>query len=714
MYKNLIIITIVLLATSIHSQVSGSKEQHIRVGSLQSHFTAYGAERAWNNSYYQGMQWPADYLLQDNAVIERSWIAVQDFTDIDGRVWENYGIYFNKDYVGLSLFPIEHKQTAKFSIPDVYVDGDNINAPYKEDVDEFDPDQKPDRIVSNIVNTSLGLTVSRKILAFSQQYHDNYFIKIYTYTNTGNTDYDDDIELPAPIKGLRIGHSARYSTGREGSPNLGRGQSWGAFSWITTRGENYALHQNDVITEDNPIVDWIRAGFSWAGQSSSITHDNIGGPATNGGGRLTAPQHAGTAIIHVDKSSQDSTDDATQPASIGWHAGDTYPSLGDLNTGSLMNKLYSMLSGNPHESMGGVERMDERYMDTNSDPSTIGKNDGGGANVWINYGPFDLELNESITLVEVESVAGLSRTMCEKIGYRWKEAYDNPNDTGPFDLPDGSTTADKDVFKNSWFYTGKDSIMKNFGRAKRNFDLNYEIPQPPLPPSLFEITSGGDRISLKWNSSSSESESDFGGYRIYRAVTKPDTVFEEIFECGLGTDNPDIVYSFDDKTPQRGFSYYYYLVAFNDGSNNTSGEANPKGQLESGRFYTKTNKAAILQREPGRSISDARVVPNPYNIRAQNLQFGTDDGADRIMFLNIPAFCTIKIFTERGDLIKTIHHTNGSGDEAWNSVTSSRQTVVSGIYLAHIKVTRDYPDPETGVILYKKGEQVVRKFIIIR
>ena len=84
------------------------------------------------------------------------------------------------------------------------------------------------------------------------------------------------------------------------------------------------------------------------------------------------------------------------------------------------------------------------------------------------------------------------------------------------------------------------------------------------------------------------------------------------------------------------------------------------------------------------------------------------------MFLNIPAQCTIRIFTERGDLIEEIVHSDGSGDEAWNSISSSRQVVVSGIYLAHFEVTEDYSDPDTGEILYSKGESAVRKFVVVR
>jgi len=65
-------------------------------------------------------------------------------------------------------------------------------------------------------------------------------------------------------------------------------------------------------------------------------------------------------------------------------------------------------------------------------------------------------------------------------------------------------------------------------------------------------------------------------------------------------------------------------------------------------------------------------------------------------------------------LIQTLEHNDGSGDQAWNSITSSRQTVVSGLYIAYIEVTQNYNNPETGVKLFSKGESKFVKFIIIR
>lgn len=702
-----------------YGQVQGTAVRHIRVGYLQSHFTAYGSERAWTggqNAYYAGLIWPANYSFQDNAVIKRFWLACDDFTDSDARSWEKYGVYFAAGYVDESLFPMEMKQTAKFEAPTVIVDGINISAPYRRDVDEIDENQVPDRIVTNIVNTSMGLTMKRQIYAFSQQYHSDYFIKKFTFINSGNTDYDDERELTADLEGVYVSAGTRYSVCREGSFKIGDGQSWGKHTWVTRRGETYAQHAGQTLTESTPIsnLDWLRCGFSWAGQSETNSFDNIGGPDMQGGGRLTAPQHAGTIILHVDQETANREDDPEQPAVLGWHAGDTYPSLGDMVLDKPMIELYDMVSGTPYKGKGGTDRFDETHLSSITDridPWTI-HNDGGGTNVWISYGPFDIPYQDSIIIWEAEGIHGLDRQMCEKIGQRWKKAYENPNDNGPFKLPNDEETSNKDEYKNAWVYTGKDSIMLIFSRAKRNFDSNFMIPQPPFPPTVFEVESGGDRIRLRWQPSPSEEEDNFGGYRIYRAVGKPDTTYEMIFECGKETENPVIVHSFDDRSPVRGFSYYYYLVAFSDGSKNTDGITNPTGRLESGRFYTQTNEPAFLRRKAGTDLDAIRIVPNPYNIKARNFNYPGEQ--DKITFLNIPAFCTIKIYTERGDLIKTLEHNDGSGDESWNSTTSSRQVIVSGVYIAHFEVTKDYYDTQNGNLLYKKGDSKVKKFVVIR
>jgi hypothetical protein len=114
-------------------------------------------------------------------------------------------------------------------------------------------------------------------------------------------------------------------------------------------------------------------------------------------------------------------------------------------------------------------------------------------------------------------------------------------------------------------------------------------------------------------------------------------------------------------------------------------------------------------------LEEIRIVPNPFDIRARSLQFGLTPGAtDRIAFYGLPPECIIRIFTERGDLIKTIVHDDGSGDELWNSLTESNQLVVSGVYIVHFEVTKDVFDQDSGELLIKKGKTAFRKLIVIR
>jgi hypothetical protein len=105
-----------------------------------------------------------------------------------------------------------------------------------------------------------------------------------------------------------------------------------------------------------------------------------------------------------------------------------------------------------------------------------------------------------------------------------------------------------------------------------------------------------------------------------------------------------------------------------------------------------------LTRQAGASLEDIRVVPNPIIARNKELQYPGEP--DKLAFLDIPGQCTIRIYTERGDLIKTIEHTDGSGDHAWNSNTDYGQVVVSGIYIAVFET----PD----------GQRAIRKFVVIR
>jgi hypothetical protein len=152
-----------------------------------------------------------------------------------------------------------------------------------------------------------------------------------------------------------------------------------------------------------------------------------------------------------------------------------------------------------------------------------------------------------------------------------------------------------------------------------------------------------------------------------------------------------------------------------------------------------TTVPAHLLRPSGNLLGEVRVVPNPYDIRARKWQFGEIGPYDRIMFYGIPPKCRLKIYSEDGALIWEKLHTNGSGDEPWDSKTSSNQIVVSGIYIVYVEVTEDtyatenkiarydiydenlklmYPKDalmySAGDKIFSAGQSTFRKFVVIR
>jgi hypothetical protein len=149
---------------------------------------------------------------------------------------------------------------------------------------------------------------------------------------------------------------------------------------------------------------------------------------------------------------------------------------------------------------------------------------------------------------------------------------------------------------------------------------------------------------------------------------------------------------------KRGFDYYYYIQSKDDGTQNT---VDPGRPLFSSLFWTVTSVQANLRRPAVTSTLDSiRVVPNPFDIRARAFQFGTKSQYDRIAFYGLPPRCKLRIYTENGERIWERDHVISSGDEYWDSTTSSGQIVASGIYILYVEAPDKPP--------------VIRKFVVIR
>ena len=705
-YRRVLAGALICFASHLISHVSPVHAQQIKwmkIGSLHSWYRSDGAEIEVGRTFLQadqqdGLRWPAQFRDQDNAAAKALWIGAPNYTDAPQYGGLSYA--YKVVHIGPRGFDTDREfmpQTfqliGRFDHPQVFVDGlPGSDLMFSETLDEIDPNLPADRVIHNIVNTSMGITLTRRIYAFAQQFHDNYFIYDYTFTNTGNVDPDPDIELPGrTLADVYFYFQYRYAVSREGADLTGlNSPRWGHNEMLSTRGE---AKRSDGSQYPGDYEDWLngvagadslRCQFAWMGRHSGATYDLIGVPDVENRlgfpGRFTAPQFAGNITLHADRSTADSRDDPQQPTTTSHEQSDDPPTRPNdqFNAQRMSDEWIWMTKGHR------LPRHDERVGTGNA--NVLEGTPGGFSNT-NGYGPYTLGPGDSIRIVIAEGVNGLNRQQCIELGQQW---FDN---VPPFTLPNGTTTTDRDVFKNAWVFTGIDSLFQSFGRARRNFNSNFQIPQPPPPPEIFEVNSGGDRIALSW-ANNAESWPGFAGYRVFRAIGQFDTTFTEVFACGRGTANPQVVNSYDDVTAVRGQSYYYYVASFDDGSKSNGTE------LRSSLFWTRTIEAARLKRQAKPTAVDFRVVPNPYYITAaqQDRQFVGEP--DRIFFLNLPGRCTIKIFTERGDLVKTIEHTDGSGDEFWISDTEFRQIIVSGIYIA--------------VVQTPEGEQAIQKFIVIR
>ncbi|MBN2057849.1 MAG: Ig-like domain-containing protein [Candidatus Saganbacteria bacterium] len=81
-------------------------------------------------------------------------------------------------------------------------------------------------------------------------------------------------------------------------------------------------------------------------------------------------------------------------------------------------------------------------------------------------------------------------------------------------------------------------------------------------------------------------------------------------------------------------------------------------------------------------VSAAYAYPNPFKPNPP-------DNHTTVTFTNLGSVSTIKIFTLRGDLVKTINETDGDGVASWNVQNDSGEALASGLYLYVVKSGND-------------------------
>jgi hypothetical protein len=312
------------------------------------------------------------------------------------------------------------------------------------------------------------------------------------------------------------------------------------------------------------------------------------------------------------------------------------------------------------------------------------------------YGPYALDPGKEVKIVVAEAVAGLDEDSQWQIGRAYKLSGWDDSIIHDYDADgNGTIDADESMTKNEWVMTARDSLFQTFQRAIDNYTGGLNAPHPPVPPTSFNVTSGTDKIDITWSGPAPS-----GGWQLWRSQKHYSGIMttlqvgangigvpDEARQYQLVAELPGSATNYEDTEVVRGGSYFYYLQAI--GANG----------VKSSRYYAQTYNAASLRRPPGSALSDVRIVPNPYHLGADPAV--RLDVQDRMAFYGLPGQARIEIFSELGERVKVIEHTDGSGDEFWDLTTSSRQLVVSGIYIAVIT------NSDTG-------EQSTQKLIVIR
>jgi hypothetical protein len=131
----------------------------------------------------------------------------------------------------------------------------------------------------------------------------------------------------------------------------------------------------------------------------------------------------------------------------------------------------------------------------------------------------------------------------------------------------------------------------------------------------------------------------------------------------------------------NGTRYYYAVIGYDFGRFDPSGGDLP---TQGGKNI---NALSVIPLPTAASALDrVQVVPNPY-VGSADWEEWTGSGArlDRLYFMNLPAKCTIRIYTIAGDLVRTLeHHDVAYGAEAWDMTGEAGVLVASGIYVYHI------------------------------
>ncbi len=229
---------------------------------------------------------------------------------------------------------------------------------------------------------------------------------------------------------------------------------------------------------------------------------------------------------------------------------------------------------------------------------------------------------------------------------------------------------------------GLDSLRASVDRARTLYAAGYQVAAvpPPAPPLEIIPLPSTKQIAVSWPAIDQTWVDPLSGARITQYnIYRSELGFIGPFEPGnprrVRVDNetdidrffkPDRnVWQFEDSRVSLGFSYVYAVTAVDEDGNES--------------WLTNRNPEPVtVASSPAPDAMNVKVFPNPFR---ETSGFPSTRDANSIVFNNLPARATIRIYTSSGELIRTLEHDNPDvAQEVWNQLSDARQRVAPGIY----------------------------------
>ncbi|MEM8486921.1 MAG: T9SS type A sorting domain-containing protein [Bacteroidota bacterium] len=618
-----------------------------------------------------GMEYPAIMRESGHIRTRDFWIGVKDWTDAAGET-HPYKVVRNGHRSRLrNSTPLVHNLIGRHE--DTFVEVDGQPSFDKEAVlDAVDPGIPADRMIHNVFNTPLGITVDRRAYAYANEHHDDYHIISYQYCNTGNIDLDDEIELPdQELEGVYFYRTHSWRGNRRAAWAGSPGQVWGKYAMHDVVGDGNALYPVDFTAQyawsgfdpeyDVPLREFSSLGAPLVARvmqdrtfldELSLRGDTLG--------RLGDPAMVGRMTLHADNATTDrSYDPALQPAELRWLDNDWFSTWDsgpdrELYLVHIMGK-YSFSRDYPH--FADTIEPTGTFWEPSNDPSQRSQ---AGHVSTTTYGPYAMPFGSCINIAVAEGAGGLSHDAALDVGRAYVAAgasreaalipYDANGDgqinTTPFDY-DKVFVGTELQTKNQWVMSARDSLFSTFYRARDLYRssgdmMRYPIVEPPRAPLRFSVWGADEGVELEWQAATGGAPAR--AWALYRTEGWVDNLYvsgcleDPRLLCGYEhiATMPAAARSYLDTLVTAGVDYYYYLQAIGDPQpvDALAITGTPNGQpLRSGRYLTQTYDPVSLSSAPPRVASPPETLmlqpnyPNPF-MGTTSIQYGLpSDGA---------------------------------------------------------------------------------------